>query len=127
MNMPAVEEIVVNDANQWRLDAPAVAGWKKNVRPGPNKYFMISCDTHLMPPVTLFRDRLDKKWHDKLPRIEKRDDGERGPSGSSISPSRARIWCDRKRAGTPARSMARGRRSVSSGSLIRRWTVSTAK
>ena len=30
-----------------------------------------------MPPVTLFRDRLDKKWHHLLPRIEKRENGER--------------------------------------------------
>ena len=75
--MPATNEIVVNEANKWRLTSPDVAGWKKSVRPGPNKYFMISCDTHLMPPVTLFKDRLDKKWHDKLPRIEKREDGER--------------------------------------------------
>jgi len=70
------KEIVVNEENKWRLDSPGATGWKRGVRPGSNKYFMISCDTHLMPPVTLFRDRLDKKWHEQLPRVETRD-GER--------------------------------------------------
>ncbi len=74
--MTLAKEIVVNEENRWRLDSPGATGWKRGVRPGPNKYFMISCDTHLMPPVTLFRDRLDKKWHEQLPRVETRD-GER--------------------------------------------------
>lgn len=67
------EEMVVNEANSWRLEKPEITGWKRNVRPGPNKYFIISCDTHLMPPATLFHDRLAKKWHNRLPRMEKRD------------------------------------------------------
>jgi predicted TIM-barrel fold metal-dependent hydrolase len=70
-------KIDVNPENQWRLEAPKVEGWARGVRPGANKYFIVSCDSHLMPPVTLFRDRLDKKWHGKLPRIERRDDGQR--------------------------------------------------
>lgn len=68
---------VPNDANRWRVESPGVTGWAKSVRPGPNKYFIISVDSHLMPPLTLFRDRLDAKWHSKLPRVEKRDDGHR--------------------------------------------------
>src|ERR1700688_2462411 len=71
------QAVVVNSENEWRLRTPAVQGWNHGVRPGSDKYFMVSCDTHLMPPVTLFRDRLDKRWHDKLPRVEKRENGER--------------------------------------------------
>lgn len=75
--MSEAKQIVVNPENEWRLQAPKVQGWARSVRPGANKYFIVSCDTHLMPPVTLFRDRLDKKWHDKLPRVEKRENGDR--------------------------------------------------
>lgn len=66
-------EIEVNPENQWRTATPGPFGWQKSVRPGANKYFMISADAHLMPPPTLFRERLDKKWHHKLPRVETRD------------------------------------------------------
>ncbi|WP_231639145.1 amidohydrolase family protein [Sphingomonas profundi] len=79
MNKPMErsKNYATNRENEWRLKAPAVEGWQRSVRPGADKYFIVSCDTHLMPPVTLFRDRLDKQWHDQLPRVEKRDDGER--------------------------------------------------
>ena len=75
--MGLMDRVEPNEANLWRTRTPGVEGWAKSVRPGPNKYFMISADTHLMPPMTLFRDRLDKKWHSKLARIETRDDGQR--------------------------------------------------
>lgn len=75
--MVQASDITVNPENAWRLERPEVTGWAKGIRPGPNKYFMISCDTHLNPPVTLFRDRLDAKWHGLLPRVEKRENGER--------------------------------------------------
>jgi predicted TIM-barrel fold metal-dependent hydrolase len=71
--MSSSDEIVVNRENEWRLGAPAVEGWQREVRPGKRKYFIISCDTHLTSPLTLFRDRLDAKWHDQLPRMEVRE------------------------------------------------------
>ncbi|MDM8010958.1 MAG: amidohydrolase family protein [Parasphingorhabdus sp.] len=67
----------VNKENLWRLETPKIEGWTRDVRPGPNKHFMVSVDTHLSPPVKLFHERMDKKFHDLLPKIEKRDDGER--------------------------------------------------
>lgn len=75
--MTDIAEIVVNRENAWRLEAPGVEGWERDVRPGPNKHFMVSVDTHLSPPPKLFHERMDKKFHDLLPRIEVRDDGER--------------------------------------------------
>ena len=63
----------VNPESAWRLETPGAQGWAHSVRPGPNKYFMISVDAHLMPPPDMFRKRLDPKWHDKLPRMETRD------------------------------------------------------
>lgn len=75
--MIARDDIVVNEENRWRLEAPRADGWQRDVRPGPNKYFMVSVDTHLSPPVTLFHERMDKRFHDLLPKIEKRENGER--------------------------------------------------
>ena len=65
--------IEVNESNKWRLRTRDTSNWKRSPRPGKNKYFIISCDTHLNPPVTLFRQRLDTKWHDLLPKMEMRD------------------------------------------------------
>lgn len=71
-------DIIVNEENKWRLTRPDLKTWDAGVRPGDaKKYFIVSCDTHLNPPVTLFRDRLDEKWHHLLPKIEKRENGER--------------------------------------------------
>ena len=75
--MATAIEIVPNPANEWRLDAPKVEGWVRDVRPGPNKHFMVSVDTHMTPPVKLFHERMDSKFHDLLPKIEKRENGER--------------------------------------------------
>jgi len=66
--MATAIEIVPNPANEWRLDAPKVEGWVRDVRPGPNKHFMVSVDTHMTPPVKLFHERMDSKFHDLLPR-----------------------------------------------------------
>jgi predicted TIM-barrel fold metal-dependent hydrolase len=68
-----VRQIEVNEENRWRLEAPAVSDWRRGVRPGPDKYFMVSCDTHLSPPSKLFSERIDARFRDRLPRIELRD------------------------------------------------------
>lgn len=68
------ESIAVNAENMWRLETPGASGWTGSVKPGsPNKYYMISVDSHLSPPPTLFFDRIDKKYVDRLVRMEKRD------------------------------------------------------
>lgn len=69
--------IEVNPENAWRLETPGSEGWARDVRvnSAKKKYYMISCDTHLNPPSNLFRERLDKKWHDMLPRVEVRENG----------------------------------------------------
>lgn len=70
-----VVNALVNPENEWRLVAPTPKNWACEVRPDRprKKYFIVSCDTHLTPPSNLFRERLDKKWHDKLPRLVVRD------------------------------------------------------
>lgn len=74
--MATAPEITVNPENQWRLQSPEPQGWARTARPGQTgkrKYFMVSCDTHLNTPSQLFRERLDPRFHHKLPRIEVRD------------------------------------------------------
>jgi predicted TIM-barrel fold metal-dependent hydrolase len=67
--------IEVNAENNWRLQSPGAKDWLREVRPGKDKkkYFIISSDAHINPPSNLFRERLDKKWHDLLPRMEIRN------------------------------------------------------
>lgn len=77
--MSATTQIEVNPENQWRLETPGDTGWERTVRPGAQdrqKYFMVSCDTHLQAPPKLFLERIDEKFKSLLPRMEVRD-GER--------------------------------------------------
>lgn len=73
--MAGQEQIVVNPENEWRLRTDGVEGWAYDVRPGTSKkkYFIITCDAHLAAPTDLFKQRIDKKWHDLLPRMTIRD------------------------------------------------------
>ena len=75
--MSAVEEVVPNPENRWRLNAPKVENWVRDVRPGSDKHFIVSVDTYLSPPVKLFHERMDPKFHELLPRVERRDNGDR--------------------------------------------------
>lgn len=69
--MSTVEEIVVNPENQWRLETPGAQGWSGSAWPGnEKKYFIVSTDSHLGPPPTLFRDRIEDKYKSRLPRLE---------------------------------------------------------
>lgn len=64
-------EIAVNPENQWRIATPGAVGWAHSARAGAdNKYFIVSVDSHLGPPPTLFRERIERKYVDRLPRIE---------------------------------------------------------
>jgi len=71
--MTQAQSIEVNEENLWRLDAPKVTGWKRDVRPGTKKYYMVSTDTHLSPPKNIFKERIEKQYLDRLPRVEVRD------------------------------------------------------
>lgn len=63
-------EIVVNEQNKWRLNTPGAEGWQQSPRPGaPNKYLMISSDTHANEPGNLWAERIDAKYKDRLPKM----------------------------------------------------------
>ena len=67
---------MIDAPNQWRLDTPGHVGWERTAQPGdPNKYFMVSCDSHVNEPANLWRERLDAQYRDRLPRIEVDENG----------------------------------------------------
>jgi predicted TIM-barrel fold metal-dependent hydrolase len=62
--------ITVNPPNLWRLETPGHGGWPRTARPGdPRKYFVVSADTHVNEPSTLWLERMDKRYHERLPRV----------------------------------------------------------
>lgn len=64
-------QLVVNEPNLWRLESPGAKGWKRTAHPAaPNKYFMVSADSHANEPPNLWYERIDPKYRDRLPRIE---------------------------------------------------------
>lgn len=74
--MSQLADIPVNAENQWRMETPHPEGWDRSARPdAPKKYFMVSCDSHLMPPPNLFQERLDERFARRLPRMERDEDG----------------------------------------------------
>ena len=82
-------EIETNAANAWRHETPGGQGWARSPRPdAAKKYFMVSADTHITPPHRLVRDRIDARYHDRLPRVEKREDGARFLIAEGAVPSR---------------------------------------
>jgi predicted TIM-barrel fold metal-dependent hydrolase len=67
----------VDTNNSWRLDSPGCDGWPRTARPDdPKRYLMISADCHANEPATLWQERMDAKYRDRLPRVEK------GPAGA---------------------------------------------
>jgi len=67
---------VVNQPNLWRLETPGHLGWKRTARPGdPDKYLMISADSHCNEPSNLWYERIDREFRERLPRIEIDENG----------------------------------------------------
>ncbi|MCC7364337.1 MAG: amidohydrolase [Dehalococcoidia bacterium] len=57
--------------NAHRLATPGHAGWERVATPGaPDKYVMISADTHVNEPPNLWVERIDEQYRSRLPRIE---------------------------------------------------------
>ena len=71
-----VQTLQIDEPNRWRLNTPGHQGWPRTARPDdPNRYLMISSDCHANEPNGLWHQRLDKKFHHRLPRIEVDDKG----------------------------------------------------
>ena len=65
-----------NLENEWRMKTPGPTGWKRTAqRSDPDKYLMISADTHANEPFDLWEKRIDKKYLDRIPRVETDEKG----------------------------------------------------
>ena len=85
-------DIVVNEPNRWRLETPGHGGWPRTARPGAaNKYFMISADCHANEPATLWAERIDKQYRDRIPRIVVDDKGVQWRVSEGHRPDRLRL------------------------------------
>lgn len=68
--------MAIDSNNSWREETPGCQGWSRTARPGdPRRYIMISADCHANEPTNLWAERIDAKYRDRLPRIEKGDEG----------------------------------------------------
>jgi len=66
----------INEPNRWRLETPGHSGWQRTARPeDPDKYLMVSADCHCNEPTNLWVDRIDRKYRDRLPRVEVDENG----------------------------------------------------
>ena len=59
------EQVQVDDANAWRLETPGTADWPRTARADdPDKYLMISSDTHANEPADLWLTRIEPKYRE---------------------------------------------------------------
>src|SRR5690242_20435617 len=62
--------------NAWRQDTPGAEGWTRTARPDdPHKYCMVSADCHAQEPSTYLAEYIEPQFRDRIPRVERRDDG----------------------------------------------------
>jgi predicted TIM-barrel fold metal-dependent hydrolase len=84
-------QAVMPDPNAWRTETPGPAGWPRTARAGdPHKYFMVSADTHANEPAGLWRERIDARYRDRLPRIEVDANGVRWSVMEGFRPQKLR-------------------------------------
>jgi predicted TIM-barrel fold metal-dependent hydrolase len=74
--MAGVAEVEVNAENLWRLETPGSDSWPRSPCPyAANKYFMVTCDAHLSPPGSVYRERIEERYRDRLPRVQRDEKG----------------------------------------------------
>ncbi len=62
--------------NAWRQETPGHDGWARTAHADdPNKYYMVSADTHGIEPNDYLEQRIEKKYLDRIPRMEIDEDG----------------------------------------------------
>src|SRR5882762_5525582 len=100
----------VDEKNRYRIETPGHDGWARSARADdPDKYLMISADCHANEPGSLWRDRIDAKYRDRLPHVEVDANGEKWfiAEGTGKSRVRARMIGDVPREGSEDRLRGR--------------------
>ena len=73
--------------NAWRKHTPGHEGWARTAHADdPNKYYMASVDTHAIEPNDYLATRIDKKYLDRIPRIEMDEDGAQWTISDGMKP-----------------------------------------
>ena len=79
------------DPNAWRSETPGSAGWERTARAGdPNKYFMLSTDSHAQEPLDLWATRIEPQYRDRIPRQIRDEDGVRWQVTEGYRPVKVR-------------------------------------
>src|SRR5262245_25466114 len=87
-----MDTMTVNPPNLWRLETPGHEGWTRTARPGDaRKYFIVSADEHVNEPATLWFDRMDKQYQDRLPRVVTDERGVQWRVCEGYRPDRLRL------------------------------------
>jgi predicted TIM-barrel fold metal-dependent hydrolase len=74
--MSASTSQVQSSRNAWRQVTPGHHDWNRTARAGdPNKYYLVSVDTHGIEPFDYLEKRIEKKYLDRVPRVKVDDDG----------------------------------------------------
>ena len=84
--------VTVNPPNLWRLETPGHTSWPRTARPGdPKKYFVVSADSHVNEPGDLWLRRMDRTYHERLPRVITDDKGVQWRVTEGHRPDRLRL------------------------------------
>ena len=90
--MSQARQYEINAPNLWRLDTPGHEGWTRTARAGdPNKYFMVSTDSHANEPADLWVKRIDPKYKERVPRIITDEKGVQWRYTEGYRPDRVRV------------------------------------
>jgi len=82
----------VDEANDWRLETPGTQGWSRTARvDDPDKYLMVSADTHANEPADLWAKRIEPEYRDRIPRIETDAKGDMWNVVEGYRPTKIRI------------------------------------
>ena len=77
--------------NAWRTKTPGSQGWARTARSGdPDKYFLVSADGHLQEPGSLWRERIDARYRDRLPTLTVDAQGNKVQKAEGMRPVRLR-------------------------------------
>jgi predicted TIM-barrel fold metal-dependent hydrolase len=75
--------------NTWRTETPGNSGWLRSARPdATDKFFMTSADGHVQEPRRIFRDRLPEEYHDRLPNVVTKRDGDQYQKTEGFRPTK---------------------------------------
>jgi|APSaa5957512622_1039677.scaffolds.fasta_scaffold36866_2 predicted TIM-barrel fold metal-dependent hydrolase len=86
------EQVQVDDANQWRMETPGTPGWPRTAHPDdPDKYLMVSADTHANEPADLWATRIEAKYKDRIPHVRIDEKGDRWSVVEGNRPTKIRI------------------------------------